>query len=142
MKMDYSFAPLYVRIVFLFLLGAVTAGVVYVWTKKRKRMVRLVASLIPLLIFTVIACSTIYSLLNPNVQTVTCIFVEEQRSGDLINPFSNDCELQCDGKTIWIELDTLTRNKVLGNINELEIGKAYIVTYEVRENLILGIKEN
>ncbi len=140
--MDYSFAPLYVRIAFWFLLGVVTVGVVYVWTKKQKRIIRLVASLIPLFIFTIIACSTIYSLLNPNVQTVTCVFVEKQRSSDQINPFSEDCGLLCDGKTMWIEMDVLTRNKVLGDIDELEIGKAYIVTYEVRENLILGIKEN
>ena len=140
--MEYSFAPLYVRMVFWFLLGAAVAGIVYVWTKKQKRIVRVVASLIPLLIFTVIACSTLYSLLSPNVQTVTCVFVEEHRSGDPINPFSNDCEWRCDGKTMWIELDAFTRNKVFGDMDELESGKTYIVTYEVRENLILDIKEN
>lgn len=140
--MEYSLAPLYVRIVFWFLLGAAVAGVVYVWTKKQKQMIRLLVSLIPLFIFAVIACSTLYSSLHPNVQTVTCIFVEEHRSGNQINPFSNDCEWRCDGKTMWIELDTLTRNKVLGDIDELESGKTYVVIYEVRENLILGIKEN
>lgn len=140
--MEYTFAPMIVRIVFFLLLGIVMSVIGFVWSKKAKKSARILISVLAFCVGFGIACPTIYSLLNPQVKTITCTFVDYSKSGDNINPFSWDCELRCDGKPMWIELDALTRNRVLGDIDELESGKMYVVTYESREDLILGIRES
>ncbi len=139
--MEYSFAPLYVRIVFWLLLGIITATVLFLWMKKQNKKVRIMISVMCILIFLAISCSTFYSIVNPQIKTITCTYVDAKSSADQLDPFSMDYEFLYNGENLWIELDALTRNKVLRNFEEIEKGKTYVVTYEVRENIILGIQE-
>lgn len=138
--MVYSLAPLYVRVVFLVLLGLILAVVLFLCCKRQKTVVRITMSGIAVLLGFVMSISSLLALLKPQVKTISCTFMGYSDSADTLNPFSMDGEFLCDGISVWIELDSLTKSKVLGNIKELESGKTYVVTYEVRENLILGVQ--
>lgn len=140
--MAYSFAPLLVRILSYLLLGTALAVVLFLWTKKHTMSLRITISIVVFSVFLVYSFSSIYSLINPQVKTIMCTYVDFQSSADQINPLSVECELLCEGETVYLELDTLTQQMVLHGIEELEKGKAYIFTYEERENLILGIQES
>ena len=137
--MDYSFAPLYVRIGFLILIGVLLAVVLFFWSKKQKRVTRICLCVAVVALGFVMSISSMGALIKPQIKTITCTFVGYSRDSDQLNPFSVDGEFLCDGESIWIELDTLTKGKILGDIDELESGKTYVVTYEVKENLILGV---
>lgn len=140
--MDYFFAPLYVRIGFLILIGVLLAVVLFFWSKKQKRVTRICLCVAAVALGFVMSISSFFALIKPQIKTITCTFLGYSKSADTLNPFSIDGEFQCDGESIWIELDTLTQRKVLGDIDELESGKTYVVTYEVKENLILGVEEH
>ena len=138
--MDFSLAPLIVRVVSLVLLGVVLAVVLFFCSKKQKKATRILMCVAAVSVGFVMSISSIFALIQPQIKTITCTFMGYSRAGDTLNPFSMDGEFLCDGISVWIELDTLTKSKVLGNIKELESGKTYVVTYEVRENLILGVQ--
>lgn len=140
--MEYSFAPLYVRVITFLLLGLVLSVILFLWTKKHKITLRIILQIVTASLFLACSCSTIFSLVYPQVKTVTCTFVKTERSADQINLFSQDSEWLCEGESLWIELDTLTKDRVFQGFQEMESGKIYVVTYEERENLILGIREN
>ncbi len=139
--MDYSFAPLYVRIVFFLLLGLIISVILFLWTKNSKFSFRIIVQIASACVFFACSFSTIYSLANPQLKTITCTVVSCERSAGQINLFSMDYELSCEDELLWVEFDTLTKNKTLLGFQKMESGKAYIVTYEVRENLILGVRE-
>ena len=138
--MEYTLAPLNVRIVFYILLGVVGAIVLFFLTKKQNKVIRIFIPAIAFMILFAFSCSTVYSALHPDIKTITCTFVKEERTMN-INPFSCDCVFLCNGENLRIELDALTRNKVIQHSEELKKGSVYIVSYEARENLVLGIKE-
>ena len=140
--MDYSLAPLYVRVITFLLLGLMLSVILFLWTKKRKVALRVILQIVSASVFLACSCSTICSLVCPQVKTVTGTFVKMERSADQINLFSTDCEWMCEGESLWIELDVLTKDRVFQGFREMESGKTYAVTYEERQNLILGIREN
>ena len=139
--MEYSLAPLYVRVVFLVLLGVVLAVVLFLGSKKQKKVTRVWLCVAAVLLGLILSIPSAVALIKPQIKTITCTFVGYSRSADTLNPFSMDGEFLCDGESVWIELDALTQSKVLGDIGELEDGKTYVVTYEVNENLILDVDE-
>ena len=139
--MTYTFAPLLVRIVFYFLLGIILAVILFLWTKKHKSSLRITALVVIASVFLVCSFSTVYSMVNPRLKTITCTYVDYYKSADQINPFSRDCEWLYEGERLWIELDTITLNAVLQEVQELEKGHTYTIVYEERENLILGVRE-
>lgn len=139
--MEYSLAPLIVRVVFLALIGVVLAVVLFFCSKKQKKATRIFMCVAAASLGFVMSISSIFALIKPQIKTITCTFMGYSRAGDTLNPFSIDGEFLCDGTRVWIELDTVTQSKVLGDVGELEVGETYVVTYEVNEKLILGVDE-
>ena len=139
--MEYSFAPLYVRIAFFVLLGVAMSVVGWLWSKKQKKQMRILICVITVLLGFVMAIPSIFALINPQIKTITCTFSDYEKGADQLNPFSVDCEVVFEGKSLWIELDTITQNTVFQDFGELEQGKTYTFVYEERQNLILGIYE-
>lgn len=139
--MDYSLAPLIVRVVSLVLLGVALAAVLFFCSKKQKKAPRILMCVAAVSLGFVMSISSIFALIQPQIKTITCTFMGYSRAGDTLNPFSVDGEFLCDGTRVWIELDTVTKSKVLGDVGELEVGETYVVSYEVKEKLILGVDE-
>lgn len=139
--MDYSLVPLIVRVVSLVLLGVVLAVVLFFCSKKQKKATRILMCVAAVSLGFVMSISSIFALIQPQIKIITCTFMGYSRAGDTLNPFSMDGEFLCDGTRVWIELDTVTQSKVLGDVGELEVGETYVVTYEVNEKLILGVDE-
>ncbi|MBR6563901.1 MAG: hypothetical protein IKK71_00460 [Clostridia bacterium] len=138
--MDYTFAPLYVRIIYLILLGIVCSVIIYILTNKENKFLKIIHPTIIIVGFAIACSIIIYHLINPQIKTITCTYQTNERSGNL-NPFSSDCVFLHNGEKLYIELDALTRKMVVENNMELKEGSTYTVTYEERENLILGIKK-
>lgn len=138
--MDYTFAPLYVRIIYLILLGIICSVIIYILTNKENKFLKIIHPTIIIVGFAIACSIIIYHLINPQIKTITCTYQTNERSGNL-NPFSSDCVFLHNGEKLYIELDALTRKMVVENNMELQEGSTYTVTYEERENLILGIKK-
>lgn len=139
--MGYSLAPLCVRVAFLMLLGAVLAVVVFFGSKKQKKATRICLCIAAVLLGLILSVPSAVAFIKPQIKMITCTFVGYSKSSDTLNPFSMDGEFLCDGASVWIEMDILTKSKILGDIGEMENGKTYVVTYEVNENLILGVDQ-
>lgn len=137
--MEYSLAPLIVRVVSLVLIGVVLAVVLFFCSKKQKKATRIFMCVAAVFLGFVMSTSSIFALIKPQVKTITCTFVGYSKAGDALNPFGMDGEFLCDGTKVWVELDTLTQSKVLGDVGELEVGDTYVVTYEVNEKLVLAV---
>ena len=139
--MAYSLWPLYMRVAFSFLISVVLSLIIIKCSTKRSEMIRKLILAFWIIISCLTIVSSIDSVINPQIETVMGVFVEEQWYRVRTYPFRRRCELLCDDETVYLELDALTKSAVLLDLDKLEKGKVYIFTYEERENLILGVKE-
>ncbi|MGN0492664.1 MAG: hypothetical protein ACI4F7_03365 [Acutalibacteraceae bacterium] len=134
----FNFCALWIRLIFLAVIGLIGIFLVLFFGKKLKGWEKITAVVLAVALIALGGGSTLKALIKPKVKTVTGTYLCEYKTKSL-NPFETDYCFECVEGNIYLETDPFSIKMIYSN--PFIEGEQYTVSYEESTNLIVAVSE-